>query len=226
MRTDRISVEWNVNRWSNRYPLHYLATYNREIQGSPEESLKGLWRWKTLNRAPYELDDLLPFLAEAKGYCERIDATVAEAPLTEVADAFIDLRSSLKSPTGPLSSSSRVMVTPQFLLHLTDSQDSYSGRFPILDVMVARAHRIHTAEDASRTLQSGLNGSRDSYIHLIEYFYDNCDTAEQVARLERAMFVQGQAVGLYHQTQGNTDEIRNVTVETARDYLNEIIQYT
>jgi len=57
-----IAVDWDVEFWASRYPLHYLAVYNREIRGSPEESLRALWRWKSLHRTSYTPEDVLPFL--------------------------------------------------------------------------------------------------------------------------------------------------------------------
>lgn len=224
--TERIGVKWDVDFWSSRYPLHYLAVYNREIEGEPKKALRALWRWKSLNRANYSPDDVLQYLDDAEALCERIDGTVADAPITEVTDAFTELRSRLKKEDGPLSANSRAVVTPQFLLHLADSRNAYSGRFPILDVMVARAYRVHTAEDESGTLQDALTCSRDSYRRLTGYFFDNCETEEQVERLERALFVQGQAIGRYRANEGKYDEVRKVPVRVAREYLDEITRHT
>lgn len=224
--TEEIDVEWDVEFWSSRYPLHYLAIYNRALQKGPKERLRALWRWKSLHRAAYDPPDLLPYLDDAEALCERIDGTVADARLEEVTDAFMQLRRRLKAEGGPLSANSRAAVTPQFLLHLADSQGVYSGRFPILDVMVAIAHRVHTAEDDSRTLQDTLTCSQGSYRHLVQYFFDHCETAEQVARLERALFVQGQAFGRICENEGEYHEMRKVPVETAREYLDEIVQHT
>jgi hypothetical protein len=117
------TVEWDVGFWASRYPLHYLAVYNREIQGSPAESLRALWRWKSLHRTSYSLEDVLPFLETAQQLSDDISGNVAESPVDEVTDAFMELRAALKGADGPLSASSRVGVTPQFLLHLADSQD-------------------------------------------------------------------------------------------------------
>jgi len=220
--TGQISVDWDVEFWARRYPLHYLAIYNREKDRSPAEKLRALWRWKSLHRTSYGPEDVQPFLQEARQLTNEIDGTVADSPTDEVTDAFVELRSQLKSEDGPLSENSRVAVTPQFLLHLADSRDSYSGRFPILDGMVARAYRTHTAEDEDRTLQSALTCSKTSYRQLIEYFFDNCETAEEVATLERALFVQGQSIGRYREDAGEYDEIRKVPVGQAREYLKDI----
>lgn len=207
--------------WSSRYPPAYLAIYNREIQREPAESLRGLWRWKTLHRTGYEPEQFQPYLEQAKTLCDRIEESVAEVSLEEVADAFISLRKELKEE-GPLSQSSRVVVTPQFLLHLADSEDGYSGRFPILDVMVARGTRTQTASDTSQTLQATLTGSRDSYIELIRHLLSHCDTAPQVAQRERALFVQGQAIARYRENEGEYGRVGDVPVAVAREYLDEI----
>lgn len=224
--TEETDVGWDVGFWSSRYPLHYLAIYNRELQKGPGARLRALWRWKSLHRVAYAPPDLLPYLDDAEALCESIDGTVADVSLEEVTDAFVDLRRRLKAEGGPLSANSRVVVTSQFLLHLADSQGAYSGRFPISDVMVARAHRVHTAKDDSRTLQNTLTCSRNSYRQLVQYFFDNCETAEQVARLERALFVQGQAIGRYRENEGEYDEMRKVPVKAARKYLDEILRHT
>jgi len=166
-----------------------------------------------------------PFLEIAQQLTAGISGGVAESPVDEVTDAFIELRGALKAADGPLSATSRVGVTPQFLLHLADSQNAYSGRFPILDVMVARSYRIHTAEDASRTLQDSLTCSRESYRELVEYFFGNCETANDVARLERALFVQGQSIGRYRENEREYDAIRKVPVSVARDYLQDLKRY-
>jgi len=78
--------------------------------------------------------------------------------------------------------------------------------------MVARAHRTNTAEDESRTLQYSLTGSRESYRRPIRYFFEPCETARQVAQLERALFVQGQAIGPYRENEGEYDEMGKVPV--------------
>lgn len=224
--TGSIDISWDVDFWSKRYPIHDLAIYNRERGAPPEERLRALWRWKSLHRANYDPEDLLPYLDDARELCEGIEGTVADEPLDEATAAFTELRGRLKEPGGPLSSSSQVAVTPQFLLHLADSRGTYSGRFPILDVMVARAYRTRTAEDSSRTLQDSLTCSRDSYRRLVRYFFDRCETTEQVTRLERALFVQGQAIGRYREIEDEYSEVRKVTVGAAQDYLKEIVQQT
>lgn len=220
-----IKVDWDVEFWANRYPVHYLAIYNRERDRSAEERLRALWRWKSLNRASYTPGDLMPYLSDARELCDEIGQTVVDAPLEEVADAFVTLRSRLKEPDGPLSSNSRVAVTPQFLLHLADSEGQYSGRFPILDVMVARAHRVHVAGDEAKTLQGTLTCSERSYSRLVGYFFERCDSAAEVARLERALFVQGQAIARYREDQAKFKNMRKVTVGAAREYLDEIRRY-
>jgi len=222
--SEGVTVDWNVDLWANRYPLHYLAIYNREIHQPPQDRLRALWRWKSLHRTSYDPEDVQPFLKEAQSLANEIDGSVAESPIEEVVDAFIELRSQLKGSNGPLSSNSRVAVTPQFLLHIADSRGTYSGRFPILDVMVARAHRTHTAKDDSRTLPSSLTCSRDSYRKLVEYFFDNCETSEDVAKLERALFVQGQSIGRYRENEEEYETIREVPVEVAHRYLQDILK--
>lgn len=224
--TNAIDVDWDVDFWANRYPIHYLAIYNNQRENEPEDKLRALWRWKSLHRANYDLEDVLPYLTDARELCEGIEGAVDDRPLAEVTEAFMELRARLKEPDGPLSSRSRVVVTPQFMLHLADSRGSYSGRFPILDVMVARAHRVHTAEDESRTLQNSLTCSEQAYRGLLDYFFERCSSSDQVARLERALFVQGQAIGRYREAEGDYDEVRNVPVATAREYLDEIVRQT
>ncbi len=220
--SNEITVDWDVDFWANRYPLYYLAIYNREIRRPPKETLRALWRWKSLHRTSYDPKDVQPFLKEAQRLTNQIDSSIKDSPIKEVTDAFFELRSQLKDKDGPLSSTSRVAVTPQFLLHLADSQGTYSGRFPILDVMVARSHRTHTSEDETKTLQNALTCSRNSYRQLVEYFFDNCNTAEQVATLERALFVQGQSIGRYRENEEEYETIRKVPVSDARKYLQDI----
>lgn len=220
--TGEITVDWDVEFWASRYPLHYLSIYNRELSRSPSKRLHNLWRWKSLHRSAYGPEDAEPFLDDARELCQAIDGGVANAPIDEITDAFLELRSRLKEPDGPLSERSRVAVTPQFLLHLVDSDGVYSGRFPILDAMVARAIRTRTATDESRTLQDSLTCSEQFYRQLVEYVLGNCQTPEQVARMERALFVQGRSIGRYRANEGVYDEIRNVPVSTAREYLSEI----
>lgn len=224
--SNQIDVDWDIGFWSRRYPAHYLAVYNRELGRPPAEKLEALWRWKTLNRARFALEDLTPYLADAQELIDGIPGSVAEQPLSAVTDAFIELRRRLKTTEGPLSPDSRVAVTPQFLLHLVDSDQSYSGRFPILDVMVARAWRTHTAEDSSTTLQGSLTCSRGSYRRLLQYFYERCKTASQIAQLERALFMQGRAIGYYRENEGVYGEIRNVPVEASRQYLEDIVRHS
>jgi hypothetical protein len=221
-----MDVDWDVGFWSRRYPAHYLAVYNRALGKPPADKLTALWRWKTLNRAPYAPRDLIPYLADAQELINGVSGSVAEQPLSAVTDAFVELRRRLKTTEGPLSPDSRVAVTPQFLLHLVDSDGSYSGRFPILDVMVARAWRTHTAEDESTTLQGSLTCSRGSYRRLMQYFYERCETASQIAKLERALFMQGRAIGYYRENEGVYDEIRNVPVEASKQYLEDIVQHS
>lgn len=224
--TSEIDVDWDVDLWASRYPIQDLAIYNSERGNDPKDKLRALWQWKSLHRANYGLEDVLPYLDDARELCEVVEEPVAEEPLDEVTDAFTELRARLTEPDGPLTSSSRVVVTPQFLLHLADSRGMYSGRFPILDVMVARAHRTHTAEDDSQTLQDSLMGSEQVYRRLVGYFFERCDSASQVVRLERALFVQGQAIGRYREIEGEYSKVRNVPVATARDYLDEIVRQT
>jgi len=38
--------------------------------------------------------------------------------------------------------------------------------------------------------------------------------------------VQGQAIGRYREAEGDYDEVRNVPVATAREYLDEIVRQT
>lgn len=215
-----IDVEWDVDFWASRYPAGDLAVYNREFDNSPKEKLSNLWRWKSLNRAGYEQDKLLDYLDAAKDLCECVEGKTADSPLDGVTNAFLELRRQLRR--GPLSENSYATVTPQFLLHLADSEGSYSGRFPILDIWVARAHRIHTADDASRTLQYGLYTREDPYRELIGYFFDRCENAAEVARLERALFVQGRAIGRYASLEGDFESTPQVPVTAARTYLDEI----
>jgi hypothetical protein len=224
--TNQIDVEWDVDLWANRYPIHDLAIYNRQRGNDPEDKLRALWQWKSLHRANYDLEDVLPYLDDARELCEAVEGSVEDEPLAEVTDAFAELRARLTEPDGPLSSGSRVVVTPQFLLHLVDSRGAYSGRFPILDVMVARAHRTRTAEDDSRTLQDSLMGSEQTYRRLIGYVFERCDSATQVARLERSLFVQGQAIGRYREIESEYSKVRNVPVAAARGYLDEIVRQT
>lgn len=224
--TGGIGVEWDVDLWANHYPIHDLAIYNGERENDPEDKLRALWRWKSLHRANYDLEDVLPYLADARELCEAVEGSVADEPLAGVIDAFTELRARLTEPDGPLSSGSQVVVTPQFLLHLADSRGTYSGRFPILDVMVARAHRTRTAEDGSRTLQNSLMCSEQAYRRLVGFFFERCNSADQVARLERALFVQGQAIGRYRESESEYSKVRNVPVATARGYLDEIVRQT
>jgi len=224
--TSEVGVDWNVDVWASRYPIHDLAIYNSERENDPKDKLRALWQWKSLHRANYELEDMVPYLDDARELCESVEGAVADEPLAGVTDAFTELRARLTEPGGPLSSGSRVIVTPQFLLHLADSEGAYSGRFPILDVMVARAHRTHTAADDSRTLQDSLMGSEQAYRRLVGYFFERCDSAAQVSQLERALFVQGQAIGRYREIEGEYSKVRNVPVATARDYLEEIVTQT
>jgi hypothetical protein len=224
--TSAIDVEWDVDLWANRYPIHDLAIYNGQRGNDPEDKLRALWQWKSLHRANYDLEDVLPYLDDARDLRDAVEESVADGPLNEVTDAFTELRSRLTEPDGPLTSGSRVIVTPQFLLHLADSRGTYSGRFPILDVMVARAHRTHTAEDDSRTLQDSLMGSEQAYQRLVGYFFERCDSAAQVVRLERALFVQGQAIGRYREIESEYNKVRNVPVAAARGYLDEIVRQT
>jgi len=214
-----------VEFWADRYPPGYLAIYNREIQRKPAESLRGLWRWKTLHRTGFDPEQFDPYIREAEELCDSIDESVSEVSTEKVADAFGKLRKSLKQE-GPLSQNSRVIVTPQFLLHLADSKDGYSGRFPILDVMVARAYRTWTASDTSKTLQATLAGSRNTYIELVEYILGNCETASQVAQMERALFVQGRAIAQYRENEAEYDKIRKLPVSVAREYLDDIREHT
>jgi hypothetical protein len=224
--TDTVDVEWDVDFWANRYPIHDLDIYNREREKTPDEQLRALWRWKTLHRANYDIGGVLPYLNDARELCEEIEETASDNPVSQVTNAFTELRGRLTASDGPLRSGSRVVVTPQFLLHLADSRGEYSGRFPILDVMVARAHRTKTAEDKSRTLQSSLTCSETSYRRLVRYFFERCGNAHQVSRLERALFVQGQAIGRFREIEDKFSVMREVPVGTARDYLDEIVRQT
>lgn len=97
--TSQISVDWNVDFWASRYPLHYLAIYNREIGRSPAEKLRALWRWKSLHRTSYQPEDVQPFIEDAQRLTSEIEGTVAESPTDEVASAFIELRSQLMAVT-------------------------------------------------------------------------------------------------------------------------------
>lgn len=110
--TGQISVDWDVEFWARRYPLHYLAIYNREKDRSPVEKLQALWRWKSLHRTNYGPEDVQPFLEEAQQLTNEIDGVVADSPTDEVTNAFVELRSQLKSEDGPLSETSRVLSHP------------------------------------------------------------------------------------------------------------------
>lgn len=220
MNPTEYGVDWDVKFWAGQYPAYELARYNRVLGESPEEKLEALWRWKSLHRA-HDLSELVPFLEDAKELCDAIEGDVPEAPLEDITDAFVELRNHLKSEGGPLSPNSMSTVTPQFLLHLADSQGAYSGRFPILDVWVARAHRTHVANDQSR-LQYGLECSRAAYERLIQYFFDHCENADQVATMERALFAQGRAIGRYRELEGDYDDVGKLPVGTAREYLEDV----
>jgi len=66
----------------------------------------------------------------------------------------------------------------------------------------------------------------ESYRELVEYFFGNCETANDVARLERALFVQGQSIGRYRENEREYDAIRKVPVSVARDYLQDLKRYS
>lgn len=219
------ALDWDVGFWSNRYPPAFLAIYNREIGGDATESLRGLWRWKSLHRTGLDPEEFQPYLEQAKCLRDQPEGSVCDLSLEDIADAFVTFRERLKKD-GPLSENSRVIATPQFLLHLADSEDGYSGRFPILDVMVARAVRTHTATDDSRTLQGTLTGGRESYLELVGYLLENCEFAVQVAQLERALFVQGRAIAAYRENDGEFEKVRELPVSIAREYLDDIRKHT
>lgn len=213
---------WEPSIWADNYPMSYLAIYNREIQKDPAEALRGLWQWKTLHRTGLEPQELIPYLELAQELCAEMDEPLSASTLDEATNAFLQLRNELKSEDGPLSPNSRVIVTPQFLLHIADSNDGYSARFPILDVMVARAHRVHTAVDSSKTLQRSLTGGEGYYRELVGYLLNQSSTPKEVPRLERAHFVQGQAIAFYKANESGFDDIGNLPVSKARDYLRDI----
>lgn len=224
MNTLEDCVDWDVGFWASQYPAHELARYNRVLGKSPKRKLEALWRWKSLHRA-HSLSELGPFLEDAKELCDTIEGGVPEAPLEGVSEAFVELRNRLRSEGGPLSPDSMSTVTPQFLLHVADSHNEYSGRFPILDVWVARAYRTHTSEDESRSLQYGLWCSRGAYERLIRYFFDNCENTDQVATLERALFAQGRAIGRYRELEGDYNEVGKLPVGTASEYLEDVYRH-
>ena len=205
--------------------------YNRVIteMSSPSRKLEALWRWKGLNRPSFEYSEVAPYLEDAKELCDEIEGGVPDRPVHDITAAFVELRDRMTND-GPLSPSSTVIVTPQFLLHLADSDGEYSGRFPILDVMVARAYRTRTEQDPKRTLQYSLTGSRASYRELVEYFLHNCETSRQVAYLERALFVQGRAIGRYQSIQSGDEreytEVGKIPVSGALSYLKAIEHHT
>lgn len=215
-----IDMDWNVDFWADRYPVADLAVYKHQLDNALEDKLRNLWRWKSLNRAGYDQDELLGYLGTAQELCHGLEGEVRDCPLDAVTGAFLELRQRLRG--GPLSEDSTATVTPQFLLHLADSKGAYSGRFPILDIWVARAHRVHTVEDDSTTLQYSLATGEDSYRRLIDYFFEHCESASHVARLERALFVQGRAIGRYSSLKGDFESTPKVTVEAARTYLEGI----
>lgn len=216
-----IDIDWDVEFWSSNYPVYEKAIYNREMKKDPFERLEGLYEWKSLNRTEYSPEELQPFLDHALDITERLPEGWEQGNVEGIIDSFESVLDELRT-NGPLSENSISVVTPQFLLHIADSSEGYSGRFPILDVMVARAHRVHSMDDIDATLQSGLTYSRSSYRNLISYFFDRCSTAKQIATLERALFVQGRAIARLRELEGEYDSINKVPVSVAREYLDVV----
>jgi hypothetical protein len=58
------------------------------------------------------------------------------------------------------------------------------------------------------------------------YFFERCETPSDVARLERALFVQGQSIARFRENEGEYDAMRKVPVGVAREYLQDIKKYS
>lgn len=218
-----INVEWDVEFWAGRYSAPDLAIYNREMEKEPFERLSGLWQWKSLNRTSYTPGDLRPFIAKARKICFDLTEPLPDEP-GEVVDAFEAMQEILRDQ-GPLNQNSTAVVTPQFLLHIADSDFGYSVRFPVLDRMVAVAHQTHTSTSQNETLTDYLSYSRSRYRALVSYFFNRCSTSRQVAMLERALFVQGQAISRYQSIDDEYEKVGNVPIRVAREYVSEVEQY-
>jgi hypothetical protein len=193
----------NVDYWHTLYEIEEVNTgqYERGMQKDTyAQRLEALWSWKGLNRS-VDFDDIERFLRERKADVHSCLSETPERAVEQLSEFLIE-ESVLKHPT---------VVTPAFMLHVGDSENSYSETFPIFDRRVWFAYSYLVKDRVgSESLPDSATTSPKRYGEFCEWFKRLGTTDPQA--FERALFVFG----------GFLKSIPAETIEAKEEYIQSL----